>query len=376
MAEFINLDQEEESLNISPYSKTPIITIFPDSEIIDGNITQTELSGIPTEDVISIDIKQGYIEEVEESICIHDSCDPSTYYGDANEDDSFKRSNLFSELIDEYQRAIARQNLGIADDYTLVWGNISGNLANQTDLYRFVLDTIASESNDLIYEINLKLGQWGYEIRTELSQRANILSPEFKGTPTTTLPEIHDNSARIPTTEWVTAKINETTNINLLWFTIDKTFMYYGDPSQNIICTWDYRNSVLSQKINGVILNPSDRTYTLNNINSELLITLEYTTTEGTFIKNITFNKYYPIYYGTSEVLNELYKTKDSLIVLNCNANDYAYIYIPNKSSARLAVDGLVGGFSLIGTTQLHSLTYYIFKSANKGLGELFINIL
>ena len=97
---------------------------------------------------------------------------------------------------------------------------------------------------------------------------------------------------------------------------------------------------------------------------------------KGTFIKNITFNKYHPIYYGTSEVLNELYRTKDSLITLNCNANDYAYIYIPNKSSARLAVDGLVGGFSLIGTTQLHSLTYYIFKSANKGLGELFINIL
>ena len=198
MAEFINLDHEEESLNISPYSKTPIITILPDSEIIDGNITQTELSGIPTEDVISIDIKQGYVEEIEESICIHESCDASTYYGDANEDDSFKRSNLFSELTDEYQRAVARQNLGIADDYTLLWGNISGNLANQTDLYRFILDTIASEYNELIFEINLKLGQWGYEIRNELSQKANILSPDFKGTPTTTLPEISDYSNRIP----------------------------------------------------------------------------------------------------------------------------------------------------------------------------------
>lgn len=376
MAEFVNLDQNEESLNITPYSKTPIINILPDSEIVDGTLTQVELSGVPEEEIISIDLLPGYEEEIEDPFCIHETCDASTYYGDANEDDSFKRSNLFSELTSEYQRAIARQNLGIADEYTLVWGNISGNLANQVDLYKFIIDSTAASYNNLIEEINVKLAQWGYEIRVELEQKANILSPEFKGTPTTTLPEIHDNSARIPTTEWVTAKINETTNINLLWFTIDKTFMYYGDPSQNIICTWDYRNSVLSQKINGVILNPSDRTYTLNNINSELLITLEYTTTEGTFIKNITFNKYYPIYYGTSEVLNELYKTKDSLIVLNCNANDYAYIYIPNKSSARLAVDGLVGGFSLIGTTQLHSLTYYIFKSANKGLGELFINIL
>ena len=63
-------------------------------------------------------------------------------------------------------------------------------------------------------------------------------------------------------------------------------------------------------------------------------------------------------------------------IVLNCNENDYAYIYVPNKSSTRIAVDGLVGGFFLIGTVQLHSLTYYVFKSANSGLGELFINIL
>ena len=159
MAEFINLDHEEESLNISPYSNTPIITILPGSEIIDGNITQTELSGIPTEDVISIDIKQGYVEEIEESICIHESCDASTYYGDANEDDSFKRSNLFSELTDEYQRAIARQNLGVADEFTLVWGNISGNLANQIDLYTFVVNSIASKYNDLIEETNLKLAQ-------------------------------------------------------------------------------------------------------------------------------------------------------------------------------------------------------------------------
>ena len=376
MAEFINLDHEEESLNISPYSKTPIITILPDSEIIDGNITQTELSGIPTEDVISIDIKQGYVEEIEESICIHESCDASTYYGDANEDDSFKRSNLFSELTDEYQRAVARQNLGIADDYTLLWGNISGNLANQTDLYRFILDTIASEYNELIFEINLKLGQWGYEIRNELSQKANILSPDFKGTPTTTLPEINDYSNRIPTTEWVTAKINETTTNDLLFFSSNKTYMFYGDSPQSILCQWDYRVPITSQKINGLSLDIGDRMHTLNGVDSDLIITLEYTTTEGTYTKNITFNKYYPMYFGTSEILDELSRTKDNEIVLNCNENDYAYIYVPNKSSTRIAVDGLVGGFFLIGTVQLHSLTYYVFKSANSGLGELFINIL
>ena len=376
MAEFVNIDQENESLNILPYSTTPIVTILPETTVVDGSITSIELNGAPTDEIISIDILPGFTEEVIDPICIHDSCDPSVYYGDVNENDSFKRSNLFSELTDEYQRAIARQNLGVADEFTLVWGNISGNLANQIDLYTFVVNSIASKYNDLIEETNLKLAQWGYEIRVEIEQKANILSPNFQGSPTTSLPEINDYSNRIPSTEWVTAKINESFSNTLTSFTLDKSFMYYGDSPQTVICSWSYSDVITSQKINGITLDINSTSYTFNNVNSDLVISLEYTMDGKTYTKSISFSKVPPLYYGTSDILNELTKTKDYSIVLKCNVNDYAYIYIPNKSSARISVDGLVGGFIVLGTFQLHGLTYYAFKSTNSGLGKLFINIL
>jgi len=201
MAEFIDLNQEADVLNISPYSPTPVITITEDAIVVDGTITPKEVSGIPEEAVISIDLLPGFEEDLPEPIYIHESCDVSTYYGDPNPDDSFKRGNLFSELTDEFQRATARQNLGIADKSTLVWGNISGNFANQTDIYAFIVNSVAGKYDSLLVEMNLKLAQWGYEIKTELEQRANIISPDFKGIPKTTLPEIYDYSGRIASTE-------------------------------------------------------------------------------------------------------------------------------------------------------------------------------
>jgi len=152
--------------------------------------------------------------------------------------------------------------------------------------------------------------------------------------------------------------------------------MYYGDLPQTIVCSWNYNEAISSQKINGITLDVGARTRVFSNVDSDLLVTLEYTIGEKTYTKSITFNKLYPIYYGNSDMLNELDKTGDYSIKLNCNVNDYAYIYIPNKSTARISVDGLVGGFALLGTVQLHNLTYYAYKSANSGLGELFVNIL
>jgi hypothetical protein len=49
-----------------------------------------------------------------------ESCGIEKYYGDASPDDYFRRENLFSELVDDYQRAKARYNLGIGEEYSLV----------------------------------------------------------------------------------------------------------------------------------------------------------------------------------------------------------------------------------------------------------------
>ncbi len=122
MAEFVNLNQEDDSLNIVVYNPTSINNVKLDTPILDDDFINTGSSEVLyTIDSVSPPIP----EEIEYEDC--NSCDVSKFYGNTNSDDSFKRENLFSELVTEYQRAIARQNLGIADEYSLLWGNISGN---------------------------------------------------------------------------------------------------------------------------------------------------------------------------------------------------------------------------------------------------------
>jgi len=67
---------------------------------------------------------------------------------------------LFSELTDDYQRAIIRQNLGISGDNALIWGKIEGNLANQKDLYKFVKDTLRGDEQGILDKVNLELKYW------------------------------------------------------------------------------------------------------------------------------------------------------------------------------------------------------------------------
>ena len=55
------------------------------------------------------------------------------YYPDASKEDYFKRENLFSELVNEFQRAL---DIGIGDAYSL-GGNISG-LINTIVAARFI----------------------------------------------------------------------------------------------------------------------------------------------------------------------------------------------------------------------------------------------
>lgn len=65
----------------------------------------------------------------------------------------FKIDNLFAELLTEYQKTIARRNLGIADDNSLFWGNIKGLLENQTDLKSFINNRVKKETYSQISEL-------------------------------------------------------------------------------------------------------------------------------------------------------------------------------------------------------------------------------
>ena len=48
-----------------------------------------------------------------------------------------------------------------------------------------------------------------------------------------------------------------------------------------------------------------------------------------------------------------LNKTGGNTLTLECGDEDYGYLLIPNKSEARISVDGLVGGFVLEGSNYM-----------------------
>lgn len=52
--------------------------------------------------------------------------------------DFLQTSNYLGEFASEVDKARVRENLGIPDEFTLYWGNIKGNIANQTDLISLI----------------------------------------------------------------------------------------------------------------------------------------------------------------------------------------------------------------------------------------------
>lgn len=380
MAEFIRLDEQEQEAPILPDYPHSISNIKPDTKIIDGVIEKEEVEGICADyDVITIDkIDSVKVEEEGvDHICIKDDCDTSKYYGCTGGDDGFQKENLFSELTDEYQRTIARINLGIADEYALKWGNIKGNLSNQKDLYTFVTDSIAFDINKVIDEINLKLAQWACEIEIRFKNKADIFSPSFAGTPTTTLPLMTDNSNRIASTEWVNAKIAAASiDDNVKAISLDPEYMCYGDEPTDVKVTWEYHKEVVEQSINGVTLSPEVREYTFTNRTTSMVVTLKYKYEDISATRVVTFDIKYPNYFGTSPDYTKLDRTIDNVYTVNAGANEYIYVMIPNGSNTVLGVSSIIGGFKLLGTQEIFSNLYYIFKSAQAGLGETTVEIL
>lgn len=380
MAEFIRLDEQEQEAPILPDYPHSISNIKLDTKIIDGVIEKEEVEGICADyGVITIEKIDGVKIEEEgvEHICIKDDCDTSKYYGCAGGDDGFQKENLFSELTDEYQRTIARINLGIADEYALKWGNIKGNLSNQKDLYTFVTDSIAFDINKVIDEINLKLAQWACEIEIRFKNKADIFSPNFAGTPTTTLPLMTDNSNRIASTEWVNAKIAAASiDDNVKAISLDPEYMCYGDEPTDVTVTWEYYKDVVEQSINDVVLSPDVREYTFTNRTTSMVITLKYKYEDISATRVVTFDIKYPNYFGTSPDYTKLDRTIDNVYTVNAGANEYIYVMIPNGSNTVLGVSSIIGGFKLLGTQEIFSNLYYIFKSAQTGLGETTVEIL
>lgn len=306
MMNFINLQEQEEPQNISIKK----IELTPSEDPIQDIVLQP--LEIPTE------------QKEESEGCIQEQCKINV----GCSEEFFAIKNLFSELTDDYQRAIIRQNLGITDEASLLWGKIQGNLANQEDLVKFIQDTAGADADEIITQLNLKLKYWTQQIENKIESLAsNITSIEV-------IPQ-------------------------------------YAIPNQlpvDVLLIWEYDQPVEAQAVNGIALNSNERSYIFKDVTNTLPIRLSYLYNNTWLSRNINFNVTFPIYYGTSANYEDNNYTINKSFKVNAQENQY--IYVMSKDIIDLSVNGIVGGFEQVGTTNIASNRYIIYKSSNPNLGE------
>lgn len=100
--------------------------------------------------------KPMYEESKEDDLCVG-SCDLGHTGSCRDKSGYFLVDNLFSELVTEYQKLLARRNLGISDDSVLKWGSIKGNLVNQSDLLNFVAEQLSKTTTDINHITDQKI---------------------------------------------------------------------------------------------------------------------------------------------------------------------------------------------------------------------------
>ena len=306
-------------ININQENPTPTI-----------NLNKIAIEQEPFKEIIITPVKVELPQEEEQKEgCIQAEC-PVTV-GCSNE--YFAIKNLFSELTDDYQRAIIRQNLGINGADALLWGKIDGNLANQKDLCKFIVDTLKGDERGILDQVNLELKYWTQYIENKIESLAsNIKSLDI-------IPR-YATSNQIPV---------------------------------DVLVTWEYDQPVEAQAINGVIIDPSIRDYIFQNISDSFTIRLSYYYNGVWLSRNNNFEVSFPIFYGTSPNWEEdQYTIQNSVKV---NADEGQYIYIITKKPSELAVNGLIGGFEQDSIIYIQNIRYYVYKSANPSLGETTIKI-
>lgn len=294
-------------------------------------------------------------------------------YGNESVEGFFLKENLFSELISDYQRAVARFNLGIGEEYSLVWGNITGNIKNQEDLYEFLINSLNSYVDDYTGDVNDLLARFTAEVNRMLSQKVNRHSPHLEGIPTTSLPGIDDDSARIASTEWVNQKLSMDESNVLKFIKLSSDHMFYGEPPKTIVLSWEFYQPVEEIKVNGEIIDPTDKSIVIPNLDGDYLIHFYYKIGGIEYNKFLTFNKVHAYYYNFTGEGIPTTGTKDFPVLVDSGQDKFVYLYIPNDGEARLFVDNILGGFVLINNMIINGVLYYLYRTVNYGLGELHI---
>lgn len=159
------------------------------------------------------------------------------------------KNNYLSEFRTQLEKAKARKNLGIGDEYSLTWGNITGHIEDNNDLikfienqwkYEYVSPYIQQEIKNVKQALDYSLQYIStYEANDqavqELSRQFDILTTHINDIQQSLQENINNNSNSIETIENNIRDINQTiSNINEALITINVDKNIYDWVKQNL----------------------------------------------------------------------------------------------------------------------------------------------
>ena len=159
------------------------------------------------------------------------------------------KNNYLSEFRTQLEKAKARKNLGIGDEYSLTWGNITGHIEDNNDLIKFIEDQwkyeyVSPYIQQEIKNVKQALDYSLYYISTyeandqavqELSRQFDTLTTHVNDIQQSLQEDINNNSNSIETIENNIRDINQAiSDINKALITINVDKNIYDWVKQNL----------------------------------------------------------------------------------------------------------------------------------------------
>lgn len=114
--------------------------------------SEIDINVIPDKIITPENVESTKEQSFEKPQCSHNLCGPLQTPKQCEK--YFALSKLFSELDTDQKKLIARKNLGIDQVINSInWGDISGNIENQVDLYNYILNIVTDNSDNRSYSI-------------------------------------------------------------------------------------------------------------------------------------------------------------------------------------------------------------------------------
>lgn len=308
-----------------------------------------------------------------------------------------KTKNYLSEFKTAYEKALARENLGI-DEIKAKWGEIEGYLSQQQDLME-KFQEIDKETSDKIQKLQSQIEQSLKELTQQFVLQLNNKISKENIDGITAVQQINYDNEQYPEIHTLEDALNKLLYIDLtVNLQCAPNLKEVGEIVSQIRYDWTYnKNNIKSQIFDGKKLDYTVRTYTIDGpFTSDTSKTLESSDGINVIKTTATLKFYSGLYYGSLsstsidnsqiQTLNRLLQSsRKSTVTVDAtsNTNTYIYICIPYSYGVpTFTVNGFDGGFTLLNDDCQYDryntgnpVRYRVYRSDYGGLGNTTITI-